>query len=80
MKPLVSVVIPTLHRPNLVVRAINSVLNQTQTSKTLRASQTRLTAGQASQLPPKPLGCEPISKKKYDVPQSGRAVPECPVE
>lgn len=29
MKPLISVVIPTLHRPNLVVRAINSVLNQT---------------------------------------------------
>src|SRR6516164_6352381 len=29
MKPLVSVVIPTLHRPNLVVRAVNSVLNQT---------------------------------------------------
>jgi glycosyltransferase involved in cell wall biosynthesis len=29
MKPLVSVVIPTLHRPNLVVRAINSALNQT---------------------------------------------------
>jgi len=29
MKPLVSVVIPTLHRANLVLRAINSVLNQT---------------------------------------------------
>jgi glycosyltransferase involved in cell wall biosynthesis len=29
MKPLVSIVIPTLHRPTLVVRAIKSVLNQT---------------------------------------------------
>jgi glycosyltransferase involved in cell wall biosynthesis len=29
MMPLVSVVIPTLHRPNLVLRAIHSVLNQT---------------------------------------------------
>ena len=37
-------------------------------------------AKQASQPPVKPLGHEPISQKRKDVPQSGRAVPECPVE
>src|SRR6516162_6882164 len=28
----------------------------------------------------KPLGYEPISQKKKEVPRAGRAVPECPME